>query len=167
MRDELEIGMSRKSSSLQFKEVLLVCCYYMYSSSSSYILDTTDMDLVDSALTTDLMPRVLLMGARRSGKTSIQRVVFNKMSPHEVLILYESIVYSMTEHTYVYLYGSRFFSGFFRGKDCTSFFSFGLVALLFSTSTDTLFREHQPIRDQDCYKQSLCAVLCLGFSRGF
>ena len=32
-------------------------------------------------------PRILLMGARRGGKSSIQRVVFHKMSPHETLFL--------------------------------------------------------------------------------
>jgi len=32
-------------------------------------------------------PRVLLMGARRAGKSSIQKVVFHKMSPHETLFL--------------------------------------------------------------------------------
>ena len=32
-------------------------------------------------------PHILLMGPRRSGKTSIQRVVFYKMSPHETLFL--------------------------------------------------------------------------------
>ena len=32
-------------------------------------------------------PRILLMGPRRSGKTSIARVVFQKMSPHETLFL--------------------------------------------------------------------------------
>jgi len=32
-------------------------------------------------------PRILLMGPRRSGKSSIQRVVFHKMSPHETLFL--------------------------------------------------------------------------------
>mmetsp|Transcript_4115 Transcript_4115/g.8891 ORF Transcript_4115/g.8891 Transcript_4115/m.8891 type:complete len:442 (+) Transcript_4115:76-1401(+) len=32
-------------------------------------------------------PRILLMGPRRSGKTSIQRVLFTKMSPHETLFL--------------------------------------------------------------------------------
>ncbi|KDO28433.1 hypothetical protein SPRG_06671 [Saprolegnia parasitica CBS 223.65] len=32
-------------------------------------------------------PRILLMGLRRSGKSSIQRVVFHKMSPHETLFL--------------------------------------------------------------------------------
>ena len=33
------------------------------------------------------VPHILLMGSRRSGKTSIQRVVFNKTSPHETLFL--------------------------------------------------------------------------------
>lgn len=32
-------------------------------------------------------PTILLMGLRRSGKSSIQRVVFHKMSPHETLFL--------------------------------------------------------------------------------
>jgi len=32
-------------------------------------------------------PRVLLMGLRRSGKSSIQKVIFNKMSPNETLFL--------------------------------------------------------------------------------
>ena len=41
-------------------------------------------------------PRVLLMGARRSGKSSIQKVVFHKMSPHETLFLeVRLIVYSL------------------------------------------------------------------------
>ena len=33
------------------------------------------------------MPRILLMGLRLSGKTSIQQVVFGKVSPHETLFL--------------------------------------------------------------------------------
>jgi Holliday junction resolvasome RuvABC ATP-dependent DNA helicase subunit len=32
-------------------------------------------------------PHILLMGPPRSGKSSIQRVVFYKMSPHETLFL--------------------------------------------------------------------------------
>mmetsp|Transcript_30840 Transcript_30840/g.50946 ORF Transcript_30840/g.50946 Transcript_30840/m.50946 type:complete len:379 (-) Transcript_30840:114-1250(-) len=36
------------------------------------------------------LPRVLLMGPRRGGKTSIQRVVFSKMSPHETLFRLEA-----------------------------------------------------------------------------
>ncbi|KAF1791120.1 P-loop containing nucleoside triphosphate hydrolase [Phytophthora cactorum] len=40
-----------------------------------------------TALTGENKPRILLMGLRRSGKSSIQRVVFHKMSPHETLFL--------------------------------------------------------------------------------
>jgi hypothetical protein len=32
-------------------------------------------------------PRMLLMGSRRAGKSSIQKVVFHKMSPHETLFI--------------------------------------------------------------------------------
>uniref|UniRef100_A0A1B6CL71 Ras-related GTP-binding protein n=1 Tax=Clastoptera arizonana TaxID=38151 RepID=A0A1B6CL71_9HEMI len=35
----------------------------------------------------DQKPRILLMGLRRSGKSSIQKVVFQKMSPNETLFL--------------------------------------------------------------------------------
>mmetsp|Transcript_59848 Transcript_59848/g.134973 ORF Transcript_59848/g.134973 Transcript_59848/m.134973 type:complete len:333 (+) Transcript_59848:79-1077(+) len=38
-------------------------------------------------IATDDMPKVLLCGPRRGGKTSILRVVFQKMSPHETLFL--------------------------------------------------------------------------------
>lgn len=37
--------------------------------------------------TSDQKPRILLMGLRRSGKSSIQKVVFHKMSPNETLFL--------------------------------------------------------------------------------
>nr|CAG4651933.1 EOG090X08AZ [Triops cancriformis] len=37
--------------------------------------------------TIDQKPRILLMGLRRSGKSSIQKVVFHKMSPNETLFL--------------------------------------------------------------------------------
>ncbi|DBA05252.1 TPA: hypothetical protein N0F65_007414 [Lagenidium giganteum] len=40
-----------------------------------------------TTLTGENKPRILLMGLRRSGKSSIQRVVFHKMSPHETLFL--------------------------------------------------------------------------------
>ena len=33
------------------------------------------------------IPRIMFMGPRRSGKSSIERVVFHKMSPHETLFL--------------------------------------------------------------------------------
>tara|TARA_R110002050_G_scaffold150993_3_gene277956 strand:- start:3659 stop:3847 length:189 start_codon:yes stop_codon:yes gene_type:complete len=32
-------------------------------------------------------PRILLMGLKKSGKSSIQKVVFHKMSPNETLFL--------------------------------------------------------------------------------
>mmetsp|Transcript_20354 Transcript_20354/g.26385 ORF Transcript_20354/g.26385 Transcript_20354/m.26385 type:complete len:445 (+) Transcript_20354:42-1376(+) len=42
---------------------------------------STSFDRVQSA------PRIVLMGSRRSGKTSMERVVFGKISPHETLFL--------------------------------------------------------------------------------
>lgn len=35
----------------------------------------------------DAKPKILLMGLRRSGKSSIHKVVFHKMSPNETLFL--------------------------------------------------------------------------------
>ncbi|KOB73839.1 Ras-related GTP-binding protein [Operophtera brumata] len=40
-----------------------------------------------TSLQEDHKPRILLMGLRRSGKSSIQKVVFHKMSPNETLFL--------------------------------------------------------------------------------
>lgn len=48
------------------------------------------------------LPKILLMGPRRGGKTSIQRVVFQKMSPHETLFRLEatqSLERSVVDHT--------------------------------------------------------------------
>ncbi|XP_068195250.1 ras-related GTP-binding protein D isoform X2 [Antennarius striatus] len=42
---------------------------------------------VSDLLKGDVKPRILLMGLRRSGKSSIQKVVFHKMSPSETLFL--------------------------------------------------------------------------------
>lgn len=39
------------------------------------------------SLSAEVKPRILLMGLRRSGKSSIQKVVFHKMSPSETLFL--------------------------------------------------------------------------------
>lgn len=50
-----------------------------------------DQDGLDSGgmvgTSADLKPRILLMGLRRSGKSSIQKVVFHKMSPNETMFL--------------------------------------------------------------------------------
>ena len=45
-----------------------------------------DANDIEAALA-DTRPRILLMGPRSSGKSSIQRVVFHKMSPHECLYI--------------------------------------------------------------------------------
>eukprot|EP00753_Platysulcus_tardus_P005921 PLAT13762.1.p2 GENE.PLAT13762.1~~PLAT13762.1.p2 ORF type:complete len:371 (+),score=183.05 PLAT13762.1:39-1115(+) len=58
-----------------------------YSSSfTPEAIDDGD-DGVDGLATAAPGSRILLMGPRRSGKTSVQRVVFQKMSPHETLFL--------------------------------------------------------------------------------
>ena len=38
------------------------------------------------------LPSIFLMGARQSGKTSIERVVFHKMQPHQTLYALEPTV---------------------------------------------------------------------------
>ncbi|XP_073428271.1 ras-related GTP-binding protein C [Dendrobates tinctorius] len=50
-----------------------------------YGADESEMD--DTSTASDSKPRILLMGMRRSGKSSIQKVVFHKMSPNETLFL--------------------------------------------------------------------------------
>ncbi|XP_074656153.1 ras-related GTP-binding protein C-like isoform X2 [Tubulanus polymorphus] len=46
-----------------------------------------DQDMSGGATSPENKPRILLMGLRRSGKSSIQKVVFHKMSPNETLFL--------------------------------------------------------------------------------
>ncbi|RVE62924.1 hypothetical protein OJAV_G00162610 [Oryzias javanicus] len=46
-----------------------------------------EAEIEDSPTSSDSKPRILLMGLRRSGKSSIQKVVFHKMSPNETLFL--------------------------------------------------------------------------------
>uniref|UniRef100_A0A8C6PD61 Ras-related GTP-binding protein n=3 Tax=Nothobranchius TaxID=28779 RepID=A0A8C6PD61_NOTFU len=46
-----------------------------------------EADIEESPTASDSKPRILLMGLRRSGKSSIQKVVFHKMSPNETLFL--------------------------------------------------------------------------------
>jgi Ras-related GTP-binding protein C/D len=56
------------------------------------LIDSGDnLDLLDSTPSPEAQkPRVLIMGLRRSGKSSIQKVVFHKMSPNETLFLESS-----------------------------------------------------------------------------
>lgn len=53
-------------------------------SDSLLLSQSQDGDKVDSL---DDKPRILIMGLRRSGKSSIQKVVFHKLSPNETLFL--------------------------------------------------------------------------------
>jgi len=46
-----------------------------------------EVDCDSAALQGEEKPRILLMGLRRSGKSSIQKVVFHKVSPNETLFL--------------------------------------------------------------------------------
>ncbi|GAX19932.1 Ras-related GTP-binding protein C/D [Fistulifera solaris] len=58
------------------------------------------VDFDDPAIAS--LPRVMLMGPRRAGKTSIQRVVFQKMSPHETLFRLEAtqgLERALVDHT--------------------------------------------------------------------
>lgn len=55
--------------------------------SSSYPAVSAQDTLNPAALSSDDRPRILLMGLKRSGKTSIQKVVFEKMSPHSTLLM--------------------------------------------------------------------------------
>mmetsp|Transcript_43857 Transcript_43857/g.110571 ORF Transcript_43857/g.110571 Transcript_43857/m.110571 type:complete len:363 (+) Transcript_43857:202-1290(+) len=57
------------------------------SPSAGYYMYPDDGDMTNSLQGGELKPRILLMGLRRSGKSSIQKVVFHKMSPNETLFL--------------------------------------------------------------------------------
>lgn len=52
------------------------------------VANAPDIDFDDPQIAA--LPRVLLMGPRRGGKTSVLRVVFQKMSPHETLFRLEA-----------------------------------------------------------------------------
>ncbi|XP_074043243.1 ras-related GTP-binding protein D isoform X2 [Macrotis lagotis] len=56
-------------------------CLPVGDKDGSKVLDFSD------PFSTEVKPRILLMGLRRSGKSSIQKVVFHKMSPNETLFL--------------------------------------------------------------------------------
>ena len=46
-----------------------------------------EAQLTDKMFASDTKPKIIIMGLRRSGKSSIQKVVFHKMSPNETLFL--------------------------------------------------------------------------------
>ncbi|XP_061521378.1 ras-related GTP-binding protein C-like [Phyllopteryx taeniolatus] len=73
--------------SIQFEEPALTAGYDIVGSfPKSFGYGLEEGDMVESGVSAD-KPRILLMGRRRSGKSSIQKVVFHKMSPNETLFL--------------------------------------------------------------------------------
>lgn len=66
------------------------------------------------------LPCMLLMGPRRGGKTSIQRVVFQKMSPHETLFRLEAtqqLERAIVDHTPLCRFTVWDFPGDYYGDD--------------------------------------------------
>jgi Ras-related GTP-binding protein C/D len=59
----------------------------------SYINESYPIDnyQTESSINDESKPRILLLGLRRSGKSSIQKVVFHKMSPNETLFLESTV----------------------------------------------------------------------------
>jgi len=77
-----------------------------------------DVDFDDPKIAS--LPRVLLMGPRRGGKTSIQRVVFHKMSPHETLFRLEAtqgLERAVVDHTPLCRFTIWDFPGDYYGDD--------------------------------------------------
>lgn len=60
---------------------------YVGSFPKGFGYDNEEPELEGSPNRADNKPRILLMGLRRSGKSSIQKVVFHKVSPNETLFL--------------------------------------------------------------------------------
>ncbi|KAL7566684.1 hypothetical protein ACA910_017746 [Epithemia clementina (nom. ined.)] len=66
------------------------------------------------------LPRILLMGPRRGGKSSIQKVVFQKMSPHETLFRLEpthTLERALVDHTPLCRFTIQDFPGDYYGED--------------------------------------------------
>lgn len=60
---------------------------FMVGSFQDFGYGTVDQENEAVGSSSDEKPRILLMGLRRSGKSSIQKVVFHKVSPNETLFL--------------------------------------------------------------------------------
>ncbi|KAL5515759.1 hypothetical protein EMCRGX_G000975 [Ephydatia muelleri] len=61
--------------------------YSVVDSFPEYDYGPGDDDGVGAGIGSENKPRIVLMGLRRSGKSSIQKVVFHKLSPNETLFL--------------------------------------------------------------------------------
>jgi len=79
---------------------------------------TMDVNFEDPKIAS--MPKILLMGPRRGGKSSIQRVVFQKMSPHETLFRLEAtqgLERAVVDHTPLCRFTVWDFPGDYYGED--------------------------------------------------
>ncbi|XP_069547972.1 ras-related GTP binding Cb [Brachyistius frenatus] len=63
------------------------CVAGSFPKTFGYGVEETDIEDIEDTSTSADKPRILLMGLRRSGKSSIQKVVFHKMSPNDTLFL--------------------------------------------------------------------------------
>ena len=60
---------------------------YQSYTAGSYPALSSASDVLNPSILAEDRPRILLMGLKRSGKSSIQKVVFEKLSPHSTLLL--------------------------------------------------------------------------------
>ncbi|KAG1948300.1 four and a half LIM domains protein [Pimephales promelas] len=75
--------------SMEYEEQLAGSLVDSFPKDFGYGVENMDMmqENMENSPSADNKPRILLMGLRRSGKSSIQKVVFHKMSPNETLFL--------------------------------------------------------------------------------
>ncbi|XP_016099050.1 ras-related GTP-binding protein C-like [Sinocyclocheilus grahami] len=75
--------------SIEYEEQLAGSLVDSFPKDFGYGVENMDMmqENLENSPSADNKPRILLMGLRRSGKSSIQKVVFHKMSPNETLFL--------------------------------------------------------------------------------
>eukprot|EP01083_Nonionella_stella_P072078 194100_1 len=93
-----------------------------FAGSSDFSQGTSLSELEVSQLeSSGACPRIFLMGARRSGKSSIQKVVFHKMSPHETLFLESThdVRCRRIDHSPLVQFSTLDFPGGFECQDST------------------------------------------------
>ncbi|KAF4100756.1 ras-related GTP binding Cb [Onychostoma macrolepis] len=75
--------------SIEYEQQLAGSLVDSFPKDFGYGVENMDMmqENLENSPSADNKPRILLMGLRRSGKSSIQKVVFHKMSPNETLFL--------------------------------------------------------------------------------
>ena len=77
---------------------------YTFISRGSLFSSFTLVDEVDNDRVRTGRPRILLVGKRRSGKTSIAGVLFKRISPHETLFLHSTTYIEHHQGSNIHLY---------------------------------------------------------------